>query len=54
MANANTTASWIGKAAYQLMQREGLSGRDANAEARTIAEGLLDVGINLERVDARD
>lgn len=54
MAEANTTASWIGKAAYQIMQRDGLNGRDANAEARAIAEGLLNVGINLDRIDPRD
>ena len=54
MSNAITTASWIGKAAYELISGNGLNGRDANARARTLADGLLDFGIDLSRIDPRD
>ena len=54
MDKAITTASWIGKAAYELISGKGLSGRDANAHARTLADGLLDFGIDLARVNPRE
>lgn len=49
----NTTASWIGKAAYELTQSKGMSGRTANARARSLAEGLLDYGVDLSTIDPR-
>lgn len=54
MGKAITTASWIGKAAYELISGNGLSGRDANAQARALADGLLDFGIDLARIDPRE
>lgn len=54
MGKANTTASWIGKAAYEMISGNGLSGRDANARARELADGLLDFGIDLARIDPRE
>lgn len=54
MGKAITTASWVGKAAYEIMQTGGVNGRDANARARTLADGLLDFGIDLSRIDPRD
>lgn len=54
MGKTITTASWIGKAAYELISSKGISGRDANARARSLADGLLDFGIDLARVDPRE
>jgi hypothetical protein len=54
MTKAITTASWIGKAAYELINSKGLSGRVANARARRLADGLLYVGIDLTHIDPRD
>lgn len=53
MGNTNSTASWIGKAAYEVMQVRGWNGREANACARDLADGLLDYGIDLARIDPR-
>lgn len=50
----NTTASWIGKAAYELIRNKGLNGRAANSQARALAEGLLDFGVDLNTIDPRD
>lgn len=54
MGKAVTTASWTGKAAYEIMQIQGWNGRHANATARDLADGLLDYGIDLGRIDPRD
>lgn len=54
MDKAITTASWIGKAAYEVMQIRAWNGRQANAMARDLADGLLDYGIDLARIDPRD
>jgi hypothetical protein len=54
MSKVSSTASWIGKAAYEIMQVRGLNGRDANAMARAMADGLLDFGIDLARIDPRE
>lgn len=53
MTKANTTASWIGKAAHEVMQVRDWNGRRANACARDLADGLLDYGIDLGRIDPR-
>lgn len=54
MGKAITTASWVGKAAYELISGNGLSGREANTRARELADGLLDFGIDLARIDPRE
>ncbi|SEL90557.1 hypothetical protein SAMN05216382_2894 [Sphingomonas palmae] len=54
MGKAITEASWIGKAAYEIMQTKGWNGREANASARDLAAGLLDYGVDLARIDPRD
>ncbi|KQN25808.1 hypothetical protein ASE86_06290 [Sphingomonas sp. Leaf33] len=54
MGKAITEASWIGKAAYEIIQIQGWNGRQANATARDLADGLLDYGIDIGRIDPRD
>ena len=54
MGKAITEASWIGKAAYEIIQIQGRNGRQANATARDLADGLLDYGIDIGRIDPRD
>ncbi|QCB43633.1 hypothetical protein E5673_16505 [Sphingomonas sp. PAMC26645] len=54
MGKAITEASWIGKAAYEIIQIQGSNGRQANATARDLANGLLDYGIDIGRIDPRD
>lgn len=51
MGKAITTASWVGKAAYEIIQLRGWNGRQANATARHLADGLLDHGMDLARID---
>ncbi len=54
MSSVNSKASWIGKAAWEIMQIRNWNGRQANAYARHLANDLLDYGIDLARIDARD
>lgn len=54
MVSTTSKASWVGKAAYEIMQIQGWSGTQANMEARYYAEQLGDWGINLERTEPRN
>lgn len=54
MTKQVSAASWAGKAAYEIIQITGRSGASAHATARGMVDELLDYGVNLASVDARN
>lgn len=46
-------ASWVGKAAFALIDRFDLSGKEANRLAQGFASELLDYGVAIESIDPK-